>query len=131
EVRRHQESAWSGPLRQCRQPDTPQRRVHRLPLPALLDELRAASRRDAVVLAAAAALGDLPLRLDVAEALEPMQDGIKHPVRPLQVPPGEIADSLEDGVAVAVPFGQDGQHDRGRGGGYQVLVDRHTLQLYT
>src|SRR5262249_21257604 len=51
------------------QPDARQRSVHRLPLPAFLGELIPALRRDPVVLAAPAAFGDFPPRLDVAEPL--------------------------------------------------------------
>ena len=54
-----------------------------------------------------------------------MQNGVEHPVRPLHAPSGQLPNSLEDGVAVAVLFGQDRQDDRGRGSGYQVLVDLH------
>src|SRR5215211_2179956 len=71
------------------------------------------------------ALRNFPPRLDVAEPLEPMQNGVEHPVRPLHAPSGQLPNSLEDGVAVAVLFGQDRQHHRGRGSGYQVLVDLH------
>ena len=48
-------------------PDTAQRGIHRLPLPALLGELGPSAGRDPVVLPAAAALGDLPPRRHVAE----------------------------------------------------------------
>src|SRR5215207_10989785 len=58
-----------------------------------------------------------------------MQHGVEHPVRPLHVPSGQLPNSLEDGVAVAVPFGQDRQDDRSRGGGHQVLVDLHDLTV--
>ena len=78
-----------------------------------------------VVLATAAALRDLPPRLDVAEPLEPVQDGVEHPVRPLHAPSGQLPNALEDRVAVAVLLGQDRQDDRGRGSGDQVLVDLH------
>src|SRR5919206_5303437 len=108
-----------------RRPDASQRCVHRLPLPALLGELSSAPGRDPVVLATAPALRNFPPRLDVAEALEPMQNGVEHPVRPLHAPPGQLPNSLKDGVAVAVLFGQDRQDDRRRGSGYQVLVDLH------
>ena len=80
-----------------------------------------------VVLATAAALGDLPARLDVAEPLEPMQNGVEHPVRPLHASAGQLADALEDRVPVAVLVGQDRQDDRGRGGGDQILVDLDDL----
>src|SRR5215213_3293362 len=108
-----------------RRPDASQRSVHRLPLLAFLCELSPAPGRDPVVLATPAALRNLPPRLDVAKPLEPMQNGVEHPVRPLHAPSGQLPNSLEDGVAVAVPFGQDRQDDRGRGSGYQVLVDLH------
>src|SRR5690606_17986220 len=106
-------------------PDAPERRVHRLPLPALLLELLPAARRDAVVLAPPAAVRDLPARLDVAEALEPVQHRVQHPVGPLQPAPGELADALQDGVAVAVALRQDGKHQRRRRGRDEVLVDLH------
>src|ERR671920_136293 len=129
----------SGPLwkwRGCRRvacrdgkkerlPDAPQRRVHRLPLPAFLRELSPAPGRDPVVLATAAALRNFPSRLDVAEPLEPVQSRVEHPVRPLHATSGQLPNSLEDGVSVAVLFGQDRQDDWGRGSGYQVLVDLH------
>src|ERR671914_2054677 len=108
-----------------RRPDASQRCVHGLPLPAFLRELSPAPGRDPVVLATAAALRNFPPRLDVAEPLEPMQNGVEHPVRPHHVPSGQLPNSLEDGVAVAVLFGQDPQDHRGRGSGYQVLVDLH------
>src|SRR5215213_583247 len=108
-----------------RRPDASQRCVHRLPLPAFLRELSPAPRRDTVVLATAAALRNFPPRLDVADPLEPMQNGVEHPVRPLHAPSGQLPNSLEDGVAVAVLFGQDCQDDRRRGSGYQVFVDHH------
>src|SRR5262245_4788768 len=124
-------AATSGSLR-CRlhgwrerPPDPPQRVVDRLPLSLLLGELRAALRGDPVVLAPAAALRDLPARLDVAEALESMQDGVEHPVRPLHASAGDLADALEDRVAVAVRLGEDRENDRGRGRGDQILVDLH------
>src|SRR3712207_1788333 len=107
-----------------RLPDAPWRSVHRLPLPAFLRELSPAPGRDPIVLATAAALRNFPPHLDVAEALEPMQNRVEHPVRPLHAPSGQLPNSLEDGVAVAVLFGQDRQDDRGRGSGYQVQIGR-------
>src|SRR5262245_7489052 len=112
-------------------PDAPQRGVHRLPLPPFLGELIPPLRRDPVVLAAAAAPRNLPPRLDVAEPLEPVQNGVEHPVSPLQVPAGQLTDALEDGVAIAVRFGQDRQDHRSRGGGNQVLVELHDFTRRT
>ena len=40
---------------------------------------------------------------------------------------GEVLDPLEDGIAVAVPLGQDGEDQGGGRGGDQVLVDLHAL----
>jgi len=108
-----------------RLPDAAQRSVHRLPLPAFLGELNPSGGRDPVVLATTAALCDFPPRFDVAESLEPMQNGIEHAVGPLHVAAGQLPDTLEDGVAVAIPFGKNRQHERGRGSSGQVLVDVH------
>ena len=108
-------------------PDPPQCRIYRLPLLAFLYELILAPRGDPVVLATAAALSKFPPRLDEAESLEPMQNGVQHPVRPLHVPTGHLLYSLDDGVAIAVPFREYRQDYRGRGSGYQVLVEFHDL----
>ena len=79
-------------------------RVHRLPLLALLGELRPALGGDRVVLTAPAALGDFPPRLDVSEPLESVQNGVEHSVRPFHASFGELPNALEDRVAVAVLF---------------------------
>ena len=100
--------------------------VHDLPLLPLRRELRPAFFRDPVVLAPAAALGRGPLRRDVALALEPVQHRIEHAVGPLQVPARQLGHPLDDGVAVAVAFGEDGEHERRGGGGDQVLAHVHT-----
>src|SRR5262245_12552404 len=107
-----------------RLPDAAQRRVDRLPLLALGGELLAAARRDAVVLAPASALRGLPAGFDVGQALEAMQHRVEHPVGPLDAAGGELADALQDGVAVAVALRQDRQDDRSRRSGHQVLADR-------
>src|SRR3712207_7982173 len=54
-----------------------------------------------------------------------MQYGVEHPVCPLHAPARQLPNPLEDGIAVAVLFGQDRQDDWRRGSGYQVLVDLH------
>src|SRR6476660_9324650 len=75
---------WIGRLsREERLPKAAQRRVHRFPLPAVLSELGPALRRHTVVFSAATARGNLPPCFDVTQALEAMQNGIKHPVGPL------------------------------------------------
>ena len=86
-------------------PDPTQRRVHRMPLPAFFRELGFPLRGDPVIFAAAARLRFFPPRFDVTEPLEPMQNGVKHPVRPLHVPSGQLLHSLDDRVTVAVLFG--------------------------
>jgi len=93
----------------------------------LLGEPGSALVGDRVVLAAAAGLGDLPARLDVAKPFESMEDGVEHPVRPFHPPPGKLAHALEDRVAVAVRLGQERQDDRGRGRRDQILVDLHSV----
>ena len=103
-----------------------QRLVHHLPLLALGRELRAPFLRDAVVLAPAADLGRAPLRRDEPLALQPVQHRIEHAVGPLQVAARQLAHPLDDGVAVAVPFGEDGEHERRGRGGDEVLAEVHT-----
>ena len=60
-------------------------------------------------------------------ALEPVQHGIEHAVGPLQVPARQLCDPLDDGVAVTVAFGQDGQHERRGGSSNQVFT--HVLSF--
>ena len=84
------------------------------------------SLRDPVVLTPAAVLGRGPLRRDMTLALEPVQHRIEHAVGPLQVPARQLGHSLDDGVAVAVAFGKDGEHERRGGRSNQVLTHVHT-----
>ena len=88
-------------------------------------ELRPALSGDPVILATAAGLRFFPSRFNVAESFEPMENRVKHPVRPLHVPSGQFLNPLDDGVAIAVPFRQDRQNYRRRGSGYQVFVEFH------
>src|SRR6266550_1088917 len=111
-----------------RPPDALQGRVHRFPLLAFLAESSLALGRDPVVLATATALRDFPPGLNVAEPLEPMQNRVEHPVRPLHSPSGQLPNSLEDRIAIAIRFGQDRQEERGRGSGNQILVDSHDFK---
>ena len=41
-------------------------------------------------------------------------------------PPDKLGHALDDGVAVAVTFGEDGEDERGGGGGDQVFAEVHT-----
>ena len=67
---------------------------------------------DAVVLPAPARFRRAPPGAHVAEALQAVQHGIQHAVGPLQAAARQFAHALEDRVAVAVPFSEDGQHQR-------------------
>ena len=56
-----------------------------------------------------------------------MEHRVEHAVGPLQLPAGKLAHPFEDGVAVGVTLGQNGE-DQGRGsGGDEVFVDVHCL----
>src|SRR5215207_10085528 len=55
-----------------------------------------------------------------------MKQRVEHPVRPLELAPGERTDPLEDGVAVALTLGQDREHERCGRGGNEVFVDVHS-----
>src|SRR5690606_28829982 len=70
-----------------------------------------------------------PSGLDEAGTLEAMEYGIEHPVGPLQLAPGQLTNPLQDGVAVAVPFGQDGENQRRRRRRDEILVDAQRTDL--
>ena len=89
-------------------------------------ELRAAFLGNPVVLASSAVLGRGPLRHDMTLSLQAVEHGIEHAVGPLQMPARQLRDPLDDGVAVAIAFGEDREHERGGGRSYQVLVHVHT-----
>src|SRR4029453_1223429 len=107
-------------------PNTPRGPVYDLPLLPLGCELRPALARDPVVLTPAAVLGRGPLRCNLTLAFEPVQTWIEHAVGPLQVPARQLGHSLDDGVAVAVAVGKDGEHERRGGRRNQVLGHVHT-----
>src|SRR5215211_4245181 len=92
-----------------------------LPLAALLGEDVSAFRSDAVVSAPPGALRRVPSRLDVAEPVQPVKQGIEHAIRPLQLSPGQLMDPLQDGVPVSLALVQDGQHEGYSRGSHQVL----------
>jgi hypothetical protein len=113
--------AWEAP-----QPEAAQGLVHDLPSSPLGFELRPPFLRQAVVLPATAALRRSPLRRDEPVALQTVQHRIEHAVGPVEMPAGELADAFDDGVAVAVTFGEDGEHERRRRGGDEILSELHT-----
>src|SRR5690606_9991360 len=86
-----------------------------------------AGLRDPVVLPPPPRLRLLPPGLDETRPLQSMQDGVEHPVRPLQLAAGQLAYPLQDRVAVAVSLGQDGQNERRRRRRDEVLVDVHRI----
>src|SRR5688572_4569395 len=83
-----------------------------LPLAALLGEGVSARRSDAVVSTLPATLRGIPPRLDVAEPVEPVKQGIQHPVGPLHLSAGQLVDPLQDGVSVTLALVEDGE-DKG------------------
>ena len=107
-------------------PDAAQRVVDRLPLPPLRLQMGPAPWRDAVVLAAASAVGPLPARGHVTQPLQPVQHRVKHAVGPLQPPARKLGHALENGIPVTVPLRQDGQHQRGGRSRDEILTDVHT-----
>src|SRR6266511_4432793 len=96
------------------EPDLFQRVHDRVPLAALLGKLSQALVGDAVVLAPPLPSDRLPARLHIAEALKPVQQRVKQSLGPVQLSTGQLVDPSEDGVAVALPLGQDAQHHRCR-----------------
>ena len=60
-----------------------------------------------------------------------MEQRVEHPVGPLELAAGERAHALEDRVAVALTLRQDREHERGRRGRDEVLVDVHGSKYYT
>ena len=77
------------------------------PLPAMVGERGRALRAQAIVLARAAAGQLPPFRVDVAETLEPVQEGVEHAVAPLELTARELGDALQDRVAVRLALGED------------------------
>src|SRR4051812_18680114 len=69
------------------------------PLATVLGERGGAARAEAIVLAGAPGGGGPPGRFDLPEPLETVQQGVQHPVAPLELPVRERVDALQDGVA--------------------------------
>ena len=112
-------------------PDVVQRARHGRPLPLLVRERGAPVLGDHVVPAAPPFRRRPPLRLHVPEPAEAMEQRVEHPVGPLELAARERAHPLEDRVAVALILGQDREHERGRRGRDEVLIDVHSLKCYT
>src|SRR5262245_54817885 len=83
-------------------PDLLEGAYDRVPLPALLRELRQPGTRDAVVLPPPLPGDRLPAGLHVPKPLEPVQQRVQQPLGPVQLPAGQLVDTPEDGVSVAV-----------------------------
>ena len=95
------------------------------PLPAMVGERRRALRAEAIVLARPAAGRLPPFGVDVAEPLEPVQQGVEHAVAPLEFAARELGDPLQDRVAVRLALGEDAEDHRGGRRSHQVLADAH------
>src|SRR3954469_141920 len=84
-----------------------QRFVHDEPLVLLLIQRLPSRPPEGVVLATPAARRFAPAGGDAAMGFQAMQDGIEHPVGPHDLPARELANALDDRVAIAFPFRQD------------------------
>ena len=104
-------------------PDVTQGTGDGRPLPLLLRERRPSVVGDHVVPATTSFVGCPPLRGDVPEPAQAVEQGVEHPVGPLELTRRELAHPLEDRVPVALALGQDREHERRRRGRDQVLVD--------
>ena len=107
-------------------PNAAQGIVYDAPLLLLSRELCPARFRDAVILALASGLREPPLRRDELLPLQPMQHRVEHPVGPLKLASRELCDPLDDGVAVAIAFRKDREHERRGRGSDQVFTEVHT-----
>jgi hypothetical protein len=74
-----------------------------------------------VVLPLPSCPGGAHVGFDESLFLQAVQDGIEHAVGPLHLAAGQLADPLDDGVAVAVALGEDGQDQRRRRSRNQIL----------
>jgi len=112
-------------------PDVTQRLRDGHPLPLLFRERRAAVVGEHVVPATTALGRGPPLRGDVPEPAQAVQQRVEHPVGPLELTPRELAHPLEDRVPVALAVGEDREHQRRRRRRDQVLVDAHARPSHT
>src|ERR1051325_3689552 len=75
--------------------------VHDVPSPALVGERAPPRRGELVVLAHPAVVAALLVRGDQIFVLHAVEDGIEHALGPLELPAAELADRLDERVAVA------------------------------
>src|SRR5687768_12950569 len=106
-------------------PDPPERLIHGPPLPALVGQMLPPRSGHPVVFPPPARLRFFPSGLDETGALQSMENRIEHAVGPLQLAPGQLANPFQDGVAIGVPFGQDGENQGSGCRRDQILVDVH------
>ena len=97
------------------------------PLLAFGFENFAAVGADEIVFPLASGVGFLPFGINQAVTLQPVQNGIQHPVAPLDLPAAQLAHFLDDFVAVAFAPGEDGEQQRFRGGGHHVFSKHGSL----
>ena len=91
----------------------------------MVGERRRALLAQSIVLARTATGRLPPFGVDVAESLEPMQQGVEHAVAPLELAARELGDPLQDRVAVRLALGEDAENHRGGRRGHQILADAH------
>src|SRR5690606_17577445 len=112
-------------------PQSTEGSVGGLPLLALLCQLGSPGIRHLVVFAPPTLRRRAPLRTDVAEPLEAVQQRVEHAVGPLDVTAGQLTHALENGIAVAGALDEDGEHKRCGHRGNQVFVDVHDASRYS
>src|SRR5688572_23062523 len=83
--------------------------IHKLPLLFLLPKSPAAFGFQGVILSFSARFRFAPSTADQCLVFQPMQDRIQHPVGPFDLAAGQLPDALNDGVAVAFAFSEDGK----------------------
>jgi len=102
--------------------------MNQRPLLVVLGHRRFAVLFERVIFPFPAGLAFAPARLDQAPVFHPVQHRVKHPVRPLQFAAGAGFDFLNDGVAVTLAPGKEGQNQRfGRRGDEFLANHRDTI----
>jgi hypothetical protein len=91
----------------------------------MLGQRPAALALEGVILPPPAVLGGAPARGDGALLLQAVQDRVQHAVGPLDAALGQLADALDDGVAVGLAPFEDRQHERRRRRGHEVFGELH------
>src|SRR6185503_14933241 len=96
-----------------------------MPLTALALEVLRARFRQLVVLASPSCFRFAPNCLHETVAFEAVQNRIEHAVGPRELAARQFADTLDDGVTVAIAFAQDGENQRCCRGSDEIFVYFH------